>query len=273
MNIKVKKILEDIIDNAYPDVSDISRNKYKRFYLEIIPKELKSKSGTYFLDKKKIEIYNLSHDSKTIVKTCIHELAHHIDFCNRGTSDHQMEFYECYRALLYAAMNMRIITPEQLKNDFLHADGKKVKKIVDEWKPAYVSYKSDTFIFRAIGAYEFRYMLKGRGYKWNSMEETWDKECTGEECNTEEGFLRETGITYKKVSASDFNIEAIGYLVCEKDSYLYKDALKEHGFHFHSEGRHKYWRKKVPMPEMKAEIERLHSDGRLAQAEFATKNK
>ena len=271
MNFKIKKILEDIIDRAYPDVSEYTKKQYKRFFLEIIPKELKSKSGCYFSSTRKIEIYNLTNNPKTILKVCIHQLAHHIDYCNRGSSDHQKEFYACYRRLLYAAMNMRIITPDQLKSDFLHADGGKVRKIVEEWHPNYTSYKSDMFIIRAIGAYEFRHILRERGYKWNRMEETWDKELPEEECDSEKSFLRQKGINYKEMQAADFNIEVVGYLVCQKDSFQYKDALKENGFHFHTEGKRKYWRKKVPMPEMKKEIERLHKDVRLLGAEFVIK--
>ena len=55
------------------------------------------------MERPRIRIFNLARPTQTIVKTAIHELAHHVDWCGRGKTGHDKEFYRIYKALLEAA--------------------------------------------------------------------------------------------------------------------------------------------------------------------------
>lgn len=254
MVFRVKKILEDIIDNAYPDVTEDKLKQYKKFYLKITPKELRSKHGHYIYASQTIEIFNLSRHSGPIVKTCIHELAHHIDCCNRKTSDHQAPFYEEYTRLLYAALNMQIIKPEEVSEKAEASDDNKVERIVAKWEPHYINYKQDKRRIIVKNCYNQKEQLKARGYKWSSLENAWVLETTLNSEQEETEYLSSIGCNYfSVVESADLEINAIGHLIACGKTYENKNELKEHGFYFMK----KEWQKKMPLQEMEEEKKKL----------------
>lgn len=80
--IKIKNILCDVLDYAYPDSDKLG--EYKRFYVEMINETRKGFHGDYHGMTHHIRIYNLYRDDASIVVTTLHELAHHVDHVNRG---------------------------------------------------------------------------------------------------------------------------------------------------------------------------------------------
>ncbi len=232
-NVKIKKILEDIIDYAYPN-SDM-RNKYKSFYFRISDKNVASYAGMYHQSGHLIEIVGLDRDGKHIVITCIHELSHHIDYINRHTSDHGKEFYEIYRRLLYTALNMRIFKPEDATMEDV-ADHNKIRKMIDDWRPSFINYKTDMSVIEIRNCFEVKDVLKNRGYSYNSLNKAWCLEIADVNTEIEKDWLMSLGLKDSDIAvkdASDVDIEArLKIIVTGKGTYTHKDYLKENGFKY-----------------------------------------
>lgn len=268
LSVKVKKILEDIIDLAYKDEPEENRANYKRFFIEIVNKECKTVGGWYMPSKRTIQVHNLSHGSGKTVKTCIHELAHHLDYCKNGKSGHQEPFYAEYRKLLYAALNMRIFTAEDVKSDNWSNDRNKVFKMLSEWAPDYIDYNTDSVTISVTNGYEQRMQLKSHGYGWDGIQQVWSKEISSEELETEEEFLSAHGLEYRTSEGAELNIDAVGYIIADGRTYDAKEALKEEGFFFSSKGKKPAWKKKVVLGQAKEEIERLHKTEKFKEVIF-----
>lgn len=257
LNIRVKKTLEDIIDLAYRNEPEENRDNYKRFYIKIITKECKSRFGCYRPANRTIEVSNLSRGSNVIVKTCIHELAHHLDNCKNGKTGHQAPFYEEYAKLLYAALNMKLFTADDIRSENTDSsDASKVLKILDEWVPNYVEYKTDSMEIKVLNAFEIKNELKTNGYSWDGVQKAWVKEVSEDDLSEEEVFLQSLDAEYNISSSQNLNIEAIGYIIADGNTYDTKDNLKEEGFFFHKKGKKAVWKKKVILNQAKEEISR-----------------
>lgn len=256
LNTKIKKTLEDIIDVAYAGEPEENLENYKKFYFNLIAKECATVSGWYKPQKRLIEVFNLSRGSGLIVKTCIHELAHHIDQCRNGFSGHQKPFYDEYTKLLYASLNMKIFTPEDVATDNWSNDRNKVAKIVEDWEPNYVEYDmASTTTIYVSGGYEQREVLKQNGYSWDGIQKKWCKDVETDEIENEETFLNSLGLEFS--SSEGLSIEAVGYIVADGNTYEAKDILKSEGFFFSKNGKKAVWKKKVDVSGAKEEIARL----------------
>lgn len=267
LNTKIKKILEDIIDVAYAGEPEENLINYKKFCINIVGKECKGVSGWYKPTKRLIEVFNLSRGSNMIVKTCIHELAHHIDQCRNGSSGHQAPFYKEYRDLLYAGLNMRIFTPEDVTTDNWANDRNKVAKIVEEWEPNYIEYDmTSTTTIYVSGGYEQREILKQNGYGWDGIQKKWCKDVKTDEIENEETFLNSLGLEFS--SSDGLSIEAVAYIIADGNSYEVKDKLKAEGFFFSKNGKKAAWKKKVNASEAKEEIDRLEGISELSQLSY-----
>lgn len=238
--LKIKKILNDLVDNTYKDSDKIE--EYKRFYVEMSPDTRKSFHGVYNIKTHRITIYNLYRDDASVVATTIHELAHHIDNCNRGDTDHQKEFYVEYQKLLYMALNMKLFS----KNEFLNAtrdasDSKKVARMIADYEPTDIGYKKDMITIEVHRGYEIREKLKNNGYMLNSINKTWEKEINLEEVAEEKRFLEDLGAEYDVNKNNNISFQKKTYIIASKGSYEYKEALKAEGFSYWS--KDKSWKK------------------------------
>ena len=268
LNVRVKKILEDVIDVAYADEPEDARENYKRFFIEIINKERKTVGGWYMYDSRTIQVFNLSHGSGKTVKTCIHELAHHLDHCKNGTSGHKDPFYAEYRKLLYAALNMRIFTEEDVRSDNWSNDRNKVFKMLDEWVPDFVDYKNDIVIVSVLNGYDKRTKLKERGYKWDGLQQVWSKEMSTDELEAEEMFLNDEALEHTTSDGNELSLNFIGYIVAEGNTYDVKDALKQEGFFFSKNGKKPAWKKKINMQDSHEEMSRLQHMDKFTSVKF-----
>lgn len=178
---QAKGALIDIVKHAYKGSPKLK--EYCSFGYEIVPKELKTKHGDYNCGTRNIRIFNEKSRTLThLITTSIHELAHHIDNCNRGTSDHSGLFYEEYRKLLFAALDMRMFSIKEaleIKRDA--ADGTKEKLMIIEYMEEHREKKE--FIERAssisvYNAFPIKEDLKAIGFRWNSVTKAWTKELT-----------------------------------------------------------------------------------------------
>lgn len=271
LNVKIKKTLEDIVDNTYIHYPEQQLELFKRFFIKLVSKQLKSKHGHYVENTHTIEIFNLERTTDNIIKTCIHELAHHVDFCLHGKTGHQQEFYDEYRKLLYSAFNMRLVNPYSFTDD--SADATKVKKIVEEWTPNYVEYKNDRLLVSVPNAFMQKESLKENKYHWDGLQDLWIKEISAEEREQEENYLNRLECQYSIAEANNIEISAMVYIVVKENTYELKDLLKQQGFFFEKKGKKGVWKKKVKMQEAGANIQELKKAEGLAEAQFLIEKK
>lgn len=251
---RITQYLHDIIDQAYADESEEQRAKYKKFRLYLLRDEKARSSGDYNMQTHTIRIYNMSLGTSHIAKCCLHELSHHIDTIQHGRSGHQEPFYKAYTKLMYAALDMGILKPEDFTNDHWSSDGNKVRKIVEHYVPRPIKYKPNfATICRVSGGYEQRAFLRKNGYTWNAIEQYWEKEIEDEQ--EERELLKAHGLTDITFDTPSMKIEPIIYITASGKTYDVKDLLKELGFH---------WVKEEKVYRLKTTAEK--ADGILAEA-------
>lgn len=206
---RVKILLNDLVEYAYPHSP--KQKAYKAFYVEYIDKEFKSKHGDYNTKNKHIRIFNLSRTEDQLVVTSIHELAHHINFVNdtsHSFEPHGQEFYKVYKKLLFTALDMGLFNKWQFINATADAsDSRRVKRMLEEYRPHPIDYKKDMKLIQVFRAYEIRKNLQKHGYKYNSVLKSWEKET--EKPLDEATFLDSVGANYKIVDARSINLKKL----------------------------------------------------------------
>lgn len=266
LNLKIYKLLTDIIDTAYPE-DDYPDNKFKKFFLEVKPEERRGIHGRYFVFKKKIEIFNLSRPTAHVVTTTIHEVAHHIDYCLRGDSDHKQGFYEVMYQLLIAALGMGIITKEDIISENDSADKERLSKYYGEiadWEYEDIDYKTEKRTIKVKNSFSIKDELKERGYKYSPVEQAWVIDLEVSEMEEEISYLE--SITdpgnIESHHEKNMNIEAVYYILV-MNSYDHREFLKSNGYIFNGYNIKKNsWNKKILAKEKDTEISKLnHLDG------------
>lgn len=240
---RIKQYMDDIIDVAFADESVFDRNGYKNYSLHILVKENASSSGMYHYKGHKIEVYNPSLGARHLAKCCLHELSHHIDYIKNGTSGHQRPFYEIYAKLVYASMDMGILTAKDF-DDHWSSDQNKVRVIVDAYEPHPVDYKMpEITMLRVRNGFSVKDQLKEHGYHWNKVEQVWEKELS-QDNSDEEAFLIEIGVDKMPdknvvlprpcyfIESPGMHINAVVYIEASGKTYECKDILKKYGFYF-----------------------------------------
>lgn len=229
--LRIKNILNDIVDVAYKGSDKLE--KYKKFYVEVSDKTLKSKHGDYNGKDKHIRIFNVQRDDTAIIVTTIHELAHHIDWVNRGFSDHSEAFYEVYRTLLFTALDMKLFNKYKFESTMKDAsDSNKVSKIIKTYTPKDAEYKKETTLFVVKGGYRFKEQLKNRKYMFNAINGTWEKEVSKADRNDEIAFMKWYDIEYSEKAATAITFNKKEYIVAGKGSFERREELKQDGFQY-----------------------------------------
>ncbi|EGT0690873.1 hypothetical protein ACSW9V_15175 (plasmid) [Clostridium perfringens] len=254
MQYKIYKTLCDIIDQTYPN----GDAKYKKFFLDVNSKEMKSIHGDYNLRNSHIRIFNLSRPYNHIIITVLHEVSHHIDHCQRNTSDHSEVFYTVYHELLLGALSLGIIKPDDIKSITDSACPTQLKRYfgdIDTWTFEKLGYKEDLSIIKVSNSFSIKDILKERGYKYSKLEQSWCIEVKKSNIEEELNYLK-TLINEENISVTDSNqlkIEAV-YYVAVLNSFAYKDILKERGYMFNGYGiKHNSWNKKIKASDLENE--------------------
>lgn len=232
--ITVKNALNDLVDYAYPHHEKLG--EYKKFYVEISKENRKSVHGDYHTKTHHIRIFNLYRADAAIIATTIHELAHHIDYCNRHTTDHQKAFYKVYEHLLKTALDMRLFSRDEFCLAIADAsDSNKVRRMIDSYVPQKTDYKKDVSIISVKNAYRFKDNLKSSGYHYNKLDNSWEKETSN--ISSEIDFLNK--LSYERDEKIEYEIrdnllkfEKKNYILAQDGSYDIKDELKADGFFF-----------------------------------------
>ena len=259
MLYEIRRMLPEIIDHIY--VSDQKLEHYKRFYLVLEERSLKSKNGSYNLDKKTIRILGVGkRPVEDFAVTTLHELAHHIDNVQRGTSNHDSIFYDIYRELLFRALEVGFVLVKDVKQVALEnksADSKRLADFLVEYEENDISKEKDKVEDRKLYVYNsfaIKEELNKLGYQYNSIDGSWFKTVSAWEVNKERIFLlqhiAESDIDI--VSASKIHFRHKNYIEVTGKTFACQEILKKNGFTVHKENKKWIWKKETTMAQHKA---------------------
>lgn len=239
---KIQTILSNVAKHAFPD------HKIDYFKIMVIQKELKGRFGDYNGKEKVIRIFRLS-DPKHIVKTAIHELAHHVEFSIYKATGHSKRFYEIMKKLFESAMTLGVLELQDVYyedggND-IHTMGRHLGKLQVPTE----KITTDRYNVRVIkNSFAIKDQLSEKGYRYAKLEQVWIKEVNQDNLNIEQTFLNSILIpdSYEIISANEINIQAIFYISVQ-NSFEHRDTLKSNGYIFGGYGikKGKPWVKKV----------------------------
>lgn len=229
--VEIKKVLNDVLDYTYKDSEKLER--YKKFFVEITNKNMKSKHGDYNPRTHHIRIFNLYRADAAITATTIHELAHHVDTVNRGNSAHDDKFYEVFQKLLFTGLDMKLFTIEEFLTANKDAsDSNKIVKMLERYEPGEIEYKKDMQRICVCNCYTVKDTLKQHGYHYNAIGKEWYKEVSKDDVQQETDFLSDLQVEFRIQSANTMSFEKKMHVVAMNGSYERREELKAAGFYF-----------------------------------------
>lgn len=256
-NVEVWKTLKAISEAAFPEkVALISS-----FRVEIHATESKSRHGDYHPTTKGIRIFNLSRKSSHIIKTTIHELAHHLDCCFNGDSGHHVRFYTIYKHCLEVAHRMGIINLADTVDAIDATDLKGMARCVGELQYEAQQVRSG-FIIKVDNSFAFKDQLKAHGYTFSSTEKLWLMEVSAERLDEEKTWINNITVeaNIRIVGRDDNSIDSVYFAILgNKNLFDKKEELKAMGCKYDSS---KGWYKRIPASEKNSFI-------KVAQAQFS----
>lgn len=244
LSFQLKKQMDDIIDVAYADEKPNLLRQFHRFTIYSSDKVLKGRLGDcrYNADGKNssyIRILRVQNQPyKQILLTTIHEVAHHVEFSRTGASGHKEGFYAENKKLLFAAINMGILSKEDVETyKNLSQGGKKVARMTEqEYEEKPVEYKKDVVQVRVYNARYVKDILKARRFRWNSADRAWVLETKRyylpkvlEKLNE----LAKFGLNPKDIKVIDSPAvisRIVRHVALEKVPFDKKDAVKALGY-------------------------------------------
>lgn len=253
----IKGTLDTILRYAYPD----RYKNYLSYFIRIRPKELKSKHAHYIRKERMVELFNLSRESRFLLITCLHEIAHHIEFEYLGDSDHGEPFYQRLYDLYVTAVGLNLlklldVTEESDAGDYqglLFYFGE-----VSNWEIPKIADMEKRMVIIKDGR-SFRNILKNRKYQWFTVSQTWQKEMNSlEEAEREVQFFLDystpDNLLIRPVISPTF---LSYYYIGIENGYEYRYGLKKLGYFWEGYGVKKMWVKKVDAQSYYVELEKL----------------
>lgn len=226
---EVWETLRAVARRCYPDKLGLIKDTKVTVYAAEHP----NRHGDYDLITREIRIFNLSRPKAAIIKTTVHELAHHLDFCFYGSTCHNKRFFVVYKCLLETAHRMRVVNLAEANDPILNHDITRLEAKVGrlEYKPF---EPSNDFIVKVRIPSKDRIMLVDRGYRLSEKEQCWIREFTIEELAEEVRWLRASVPEDRViiVRADENVIDAVYLGVIGKDKRLFekRDELMLAGF-------------------------------------------
>lgn len=252
MEKRIKEILIDIAQKTYG-------KKPEYFKLEIIKEERKSFHGDYCCNTKTIRIFNLSRPTEHVVSTTIHELAHHIDYCENGSSGHNKRFYGILRQLLITAIQCGYISYESIKNKKDSNDIVQVEKHYGEIIAFYDESKDtnkDKCILKAKNSFNIKNYLSANGFSYNPFEKFWYICIKKDEADEikQQILEQDSNVKIEVCNYNDLSANIYYYLIVSKNTYDYKDILSKNGYKYKGYNeKTNSWVKKINSKDLKKE--------------------
>ena len=252
----IKSILYEIAEKTY-------NKKPQNFELKIIPEERKSFHGQYWPTRKRIEIFNLSRPTEYVISTTIHELGHHIAYCEYGNTSHDKQFYKILKELLETAIKLGYINYDVVRQKMDSADIKQMEKyfgkINAKYDPTMDSNKNYSLI-KIKNSFNVKEELKKEKYFFNNTEKIWQKKIHNDKIEEEKKKILEfdNSLDIEVIPFNHITINISYYIVVSGNTYDKKDKLKELGYKFNGYGQTgNVWIKKIDAKNLNEEIDKL----------------
>ena len=244
---KLKIVLSSL--EKYTGYSDVSDS----YFLRLVNRNIKTMNGKYLpqtgRDSAVIEIYNLKRTGMEIAVSAVHNLAHHITFCQSGSEKHSKSFYRCMYQLLSAAIRLGYIQNDKIS--FL-PEIKQMVKVTGSVTDVYncegaVNAKLVTVVVDNFKCKRStRDMLRENGFIYSPVERLWEKDVYAEEgvlLQAQLGKINQIGI--RVYPFTKLMHDPIITVKAEGRTYGYRDFLQEHGYRYsgvwHKQIRAKYY--------------------------------
>jgi predicted SprT family Zn-dependent metalloprotease len=254
----IKSILYEIAEKTY-------NKKPRNFDLKIVLEERKSFHGQYWSDKKRIEIFNLSRPTEYVISTTIHELAHHIEYCEHGNLQHNKEFYKVFKELLETAIKIGYIDYDYIRNKTDSVDIKQMEKyfgkINVKYDPSMDSNKNYSLI-KVFNSFNIKDSLFKLKYFYNYTEKIMQKKVHNDNIENEVKLLKEINkdIKYNIIPFNKFSINISYYIIITGDTYSHKEELKKLGYIFNGYNqKNNVWIKKINAKDLENEEIKIKS--------------
>lgn len=253
----IKGTLDTILRYTYPD----TYKKYLSYFIRVRPKELKTKHAHYIRKERMIEIFNLSRESRFLLITCLHEITHHVEYEDLDDSNHGATFYERFHQLYMTAVGLKLLEITDIADENDAGDYSGMLTYcgdLSKWKIPDIPDMKKRMVIVKDGR-SIRNILKGRGYYWFTVSQTWQREMsTLEEAEREVEFLlkysNQENLLIRPVISPTF---LSYYYIAIENGYEYRYGLKELGYFWEGYGVKKMWVKKVDAQSYYAELEKL----------------
>ncbi|OJG77536.1 hypothetical protein RV10_GL002370 [Enterococcus pallens] len=253
----IKGTIDTVLRYTYPD----TYKKYLSYFIRIRPKELKTKHAHYIRKERMIEIFNLSRESRFLLITCLHEIAHHVEYEDLGESDHGKPFFQRLYKLYLTAVGLNLLDLLDVTEETDAIDYPGLVRHfgeVSNWEVPSIPDMKKRMVIVKDGR-SFRNILKNRGFYWFTMSQTWQKET-----NTLEEAEREVQFFLDYSSPENLLIRPVisptflsYYYIGIENGYEYRYGLKELGYFWEGYGVKKMWVKKVDAQSYYTELEKL----------------
>lgn len=136
-DFNIDKLLLILAKDSLPYKSSEEIKKIRDFEIYLVDNFLEEKNimGKYYFRNHKIRIFGIPKVSRNyVLRTAIHEFAHHINYVLYGGTDHDENFFVEFERLLHSALDFGLLNIKELLSDEFTKDRERVKKMVESWE-------------------------------------------------------------------------------------------------------------------------------------------
>ena len=236
---RLQRFMKDILTIEY------NNKKYKKFSIILKPIEQKTVLEKYNYETNKIEIYTLSRNSKQLILSALHGLAHHINYIDNNNINHNKKFYEIYADLVNICLIHNTLSKNDLKNNFRKDEyllnialkrKKRETKIIN-------NIINNRYIFLE-NVYKKHEILKRNGFYWETIEKKWFKEFDKNDIDKIRMFLKKEKLLNKAIIEPKSKLTILPqYSIYLIGGFNFKKELKEKGYRWNK--NEKKWEKNI----------------------------
>ncbi|MGK7870342.1 hypothetical protein [Falsiroseomonas sp. E2-1-a20] len=132
-----------------------------------------------------IRVFNLARPTREVIKTLIHELAHHVDWAQRRTTDHSRRFFTVYKHLIETAHKIGAIDLSAGFDCVTTRDIVQMEKLLGPLRVG-ARVTRPSWIVRVGEGFGVRDGLKAQRFIYSSTERAWVREAPGGEAEAKE---------------------------------------------------------------------------------------
>ncbi len=215
--------------------------KPEPFVVRMVDKTIQTANGCYLPQTGRniatIEVYNLTRTGREICATAIHDLAHHLCFCEKATEKHTKHFYRRMHELLEAASAMGYVDYQTVS--FL-AECRKMENVCGGIRTSFGVDAAMNAQIKTMFVDNHRCMettreiLHLRKFTYNPVEWLWEKNANEMEAQEEKTELERLSSDIHVVifPFTKLHHDPVITLTVEGSTYRYKEKLRERGYRY-----------------------------------------